>query len=319
MVERIPVIYIAGMGRSGSTLLDILLGNLEGAVGVGEFTNFTDWLRGDDPCSCGSRISVCDLWGRVIEDVPDARQGSVVFGGGKLWTLRRVFRTLVIGRASGEGRAVAELNHALFASVRAATGAAVIVDSSKHLGRACELAMSPLFDVRVVHLIRDGRGVMWSRMKNIRRLLADHPEVQHLLDRHPERKVSRSASWTMRRWVALNAAIMLVGLVRLRKRYRLVRYEDLAEAPQKTVDSLAEWAGVASDEGRDEAGRVVHNIGGNLVRLRPIGEIRVDDEWRRKLGRRHKLAYLLNGGPIVAVVARVVAARRSTPSSASSR
>ena len=63
----IKVLFIGGAGRSGSTLLDRLLGQTPGLVSVGEVTNiwkvgFTD----DFPCGCGELFSGCPFWREVI-------------------------------------------------------------------------------------------------------------------------------------------------------------------------------------------------------------------------------------------------------------
>ena len=53
------IIYIAGYGRSGSTILDVSLGQHDDIMGMGEFTNiFIEWenLR-DDP-----------FWSSIIKD-----------------------------------------------------------------------------------------------------------------------------------------------------------------------------------------------------------------------------------------------------------
>jgi len=53
----IKVIYIAGWGRSGSTLIDGILGHTPGLVSVGEIKFI--WERGfieNRRCSCGERF-----------------------------------------------------------------------------------------------------------------------------------------------------------------------------------------------------------------------------------------------------------------------
>jgi hypothetical protein len=60
--------YIAGPGRSGSTLLDITLGQADGFVSVGELRNI--WARGfgeDWPCGCGLPVRRCPFWSAVLE------------------------------------------------------------------------------------------------------------------------------------------------------------------------------------------------------------------------------------------------------------
>ena len=62
------VIYIAGSGRSGSTLLERVLGGMPGAVNVGELI---DLFRRTAPlgerCGCGLAFPDCPFWSKVGE------------------------------------------------------------------------------------------------------------------------------------------------------------------------------------------------------------------------------------------------------------
>jgi hypothetical protein len=67
------VVYIAGSGRSGSTLLERMLGALPGYVNVGELIDtFRRVVKFDELCGCGAAFSACDFWVRV---------GQRAFGG----------------------------------------------------------------------------------------------------------------------------------------------------------------------------------------------------------------------------------------------
>jgi len=308
-VARVPLIYVVGMGRSGSTLLDILLGRLDGVVGVGEFINFTDWVRADDKCACHEPLTLCPVWGEVIKDVPAVHEGSVSFGKGRGPMVSSALRALFTRRPSAASTDIASLNHDVLAAACAKSGTTVVVDSSKDIARLCELEMSGLFDVYIIHLVRDARGVMWSKMKSLRRLAEDTPEMLAAIARHPNRADSSSPAWIMRRWVVRNLLIMALGVTRWRKRYRVLLYEDLAAAPDEAIRGIAEWVeGVAVTDGETPPS-APHNIGGNRMRLRPVKSIRVDDEWRTKLGLRARLAFFVNGGPLIASLASTLAAR----------
>ena len=52
MVTR--VLYIGGLGRSGTTLLERILGELPGACALGEVVHLWDRdVRADERCACG--------------------------------------------------------------------------------------------------------------------------------------------------------------------------------------------------------------------------------------------------------------------------
>ena len=60
------VLYIAGDGRSGSTLLNIALGNHDQVLAMGELCNVHRFVLGQENwCSCGLPVSDCDFWQSV--------------------------------------------------------------------------------------------------------------------------------------------------------------------------------------------------------------------------------------------------------------
>ena len=61
------IIYIAGAGRSGSTLLDISLGNMDDCFSLGELIFFVEnGILKNEYCSCGSRVMDCSFWGVIV-------------------------------------------------------------------------------------------------------------------------------------------------------------------------------------------------------------------------------------------------------------
>src|SRR5436190_19429903 len=57
----VRMLCLAGSGRSGSTLLALLLGQQSGIVSVGEFYRF--WALGEGRlCGCGQATAVCPFW-----------------------------------------------------------------------------------------------------------------------------------------------------------------------------------------------------------------------------------------------------------------
>jgi hypothetical protein len=66
------IIYIAGLGHSGSTILDMLLSTTRRAVGLGQVWTVLREKRaisGARICSCGAPAPQCDFWGPVINEL----------------------------------------------------------------------------------------------------------------------------------------------------------------------------------------------------------------------------------------------------------
>ena len=62
------VLYIAGWGRSGSTILDNVLGQVDGFFSAGELMFL--WRRGlieGRLCGCGRPLRDCDVWMHILD------------------------------------------------------------------------------------------------------------------------------------------------------------------------------------------------------------------------------------------------------------
>ena len=61
------LIYVMGTARSGTTILEILLGNNPGIANLGEVSHIFahGFIRNDD-CACGHPARECPVWGEVL-------------------------------------------------------------------------------------------------------------------------------------------------------------------------------------------------------------------------------------------------------------
>jgi hypothetical protein len=288
--DRPRVLYLGGLGRSGTTVLERVLGELPGTCSVGELVHL--WQRGvldDETCGCGEPFSRCPFWTEV---------GRRAFGGwdpalaARMEELRsRVDRTrfiprLLLPRLLGRHRAdLHEYVTTLLRLHRAtseAAGGAVVIDSSKHSSLAFCLRTEPGIDLRVVHVVRDSRGVAYSWTKEVRRPEATAGES--LMTRYSP---ARSAAL----WVGHNLFFGLLG--RLGTPTRLLRYEDFVADPGTVLQELAAFAGLPlGPEGLDflDGSSVVlsasHTVAGNPMRFRTgATTLRQDDAWRQDLPR----------------------------------
>ena len=57
--------FIGGSGRSGSTMLDLLLGNSPYVQSTGEIMRLSLYARTAQPCTCGALLQDCEFWSRV--------------------------------------------------------------------------------------------------------------------------------------------------------------------------------------------------------------------------------------------------------------
>jgi hypothetical protein len=279
-LNRTTVVYIAGAGRSGSTILDRVLGTLPGAVSCNEI--FGVWKNGFQEnlgCSCGKEFRNCPFWhdvvSRAFPDVePDpARMVRIQRAVGRSRHFHKLFAEPP--SASKFGRLLAEYRTAVADLVRGiaeAAGADVVVDSSKLPGEALVLAGAQGIDLRVIHLVRDSRAVShsWRRQRR-------DPGLGRQQDRHWP--IHTSIYWSQRN--------VLSELLSRRTFYLRVRYEDLMREPQGAMSELVEHIDVLRGRSLKFRGPrsielgPVHAMLGNPQRFQ-TGEValRPDVEWR---------------------------------------
>jgi Sulfotransferase family len=281
------VLYVGGLGRSGSTLLDRMLGELPGATSAGELVHL--WQRGvveDQLCACGESFSDCPFWTKV---------GAEAFGG---WDTREVGEAITLQRLVDRNRYLPMLASGaappdfaaridryrallgrLYAAVSSVAAGAIVVDSSKHASTAFVLNGAPDISLRMIHLVRDARGTAYSWTKAVRR--PEVPDREVLMHRHaPWRTAARFDSWNL-----LLHGLPVVGVPTL-----FVRYEDLVADPRTQMGRIVRFAQLpeegALDFVEDDAVTlgVPHSVSGNPMRF-TSGRIpiRIDDEWRRAL------------------------------------
>lgn len=286
MPERLRVVFIAGAGRSGSTLLDRLLGSLPGVVAAGELRHA--WQLGviqDEYCGCGQRFRSCGTWQAVFQRafggfnaVP---AGAIHRRQERLVQLRNapqlVSDRLLRGRLREERQRWADTHGRLLGAVASVHGAHTVVDSSKNPLYGLLLASMDDIDLRVVHLVRDSRAVAYSWTRRVK----PHPfkggEPAFALAR-----TWQAAAW----WDAAN--LLSEALPPLRRRSLRVRYEDLARDPVPVLQRITRFAGlpaiepVAGTTASFELG-VHHTAGGNPMRWQH-GQVAVrpDRAWRRE-------------------------------------
>ncbi|RYJ02970.1 MAG: sulfotransferase, partial [Actinomycetales bacterium] len=167
------VLFVGGTGRSGSTVLSTVLGEVPGLVAVGEVRFL--WERGvlqDRLCGCGSAFAECAFWTEVLDlALGTADREETARRLGAELTERTRLRTVPGLLARRTPSAAADLEDTLgrvYAAIAAVSGAQVVVDSSKLPTYAALLGDLPGIDLQVLHLVRDPRAAAhsWRRRKH---------------------------------------------------------------------------------------------------------------------------------------------------------
>lgn len=297
----LDILYIAGFGRSGSTLVERCLGQLDGFCAAGE-VSFV-WERGfaqNQLCGCRVPFRECAFWRAVFDE---AFGGFAHVDPATMAALRRrVNRTRFIPylalrqpaayRAEYERFAAALLP--LYRAIQRVSGCRWLIDSSKEPSYAFVLATLPGVRLSVVHLVRDSRAVAFSWMKQ--KPIPDVHWKQAYMHRY---SAAQSAAW----WLTFNGLCDAFRLTAAR--FMRVHYEDFARAPAPTLGRILTQLGEAPDlpflAGQTATLRANHTASGNPSRFL-LGEvaIRPDEQWRGAMAPRDRRLVTAVTAPLLA-------------------
>lgn len=282
--EPLKVLFIGGYGRSGSTLLDRVLGQVPGFFSVGELRHvFQEGFVENRRCGCGDPFLECAFWRGVTErafgslDDEEIADLTALKGRVDHW-----WRAPLLGWRVGGAERRRDVDRyrrvlrRLYAAIAAESRASVLIDSSKDVSHGYALrGLHGDLDLHVLHLVRDARAVAWSWQRQ-----KFNPGAGRDMDRHNLLKTSAE-------WSVINA------LTRLHRttgaRYATLHYGDFAADPAAAVDQVLSFLGergrpnpVAPD--RSVHLRANHTAAGNPNRFKQGDvEIRPDEEWRQSM------------------------------------
>ena len=287
---RVRVLYIAGTGRSGSTLLANTLGQVDGVFNAGEIRYL--WERGmleNRLCGCGRHFADCPFWQGVLREAidsstPDARAMNALQS--RLTRVRRL-PSLALGRdlrGSAEFDRYRSVLARVYRAIQHAAGSRVIIDSSKLPSYGRLLGLMPEIDLYVVQLVRDPRAAAtsWARLK-------EQPDrgVAGVMERMSP--LRSALLWDL--WNSTSKPFLRPAS----SRYMRLRYEDFVAQPRESVRQVVEMLGMPNVElPFTDASTVMlgpnHTVAGNPDRLRsgPV-VIRADAGAAFKLRRRDQL------------------------------
>ncbi len=278
---RTKVLYIVGLGRSGSTILANSLGQIDGFFSAGEICyvwrqNFIE----NRLCGCGRPFYECPVWTEVVAEAfpggVDAREMMRLQAAG---ARTRHIPPMLTARGTRviEDRLGKWLHNTgrLYEAIGSVTGSRVVVDSSKEPAYGYALSRVPGVDFRVLHLIRDPRAAAYSWLKKKPQPDSETREYMHRFN------PAKSAAL----WDAWNAAAERLWRG---DRYLMLRYEDFVADPRASFGRILELldedaAPPLTGEQEVKLG-VSHTVSGNPNRFETGSvALRHDREWTDRM------------------------------------
>lgn len=289
--EKIKVLYIAGWGRSGSTILDNILGQIDGLFSVGELRYV--WERNlleDRLCSCGISFRKCGVWNAVFDEAFGGVDRTDVHEMLRLSQKARTRHLLLTVTPHSRQLLSSRLSkyldrlESLYRAVQISTDSNVIVDSSKFPSYGYVLDMIPAIDLYIVHLVRDSRAVAYSWLRK-----KPQPDTANFGNMDRFNPVESSILWT-----GMNIATELF-LQNSPERYMMLRYEDFIKKPRESIGRILDLVQEAARRLPFITEHKVkidtnHSVSGNPVRFRTgTVELRLDKEWKTEMKQLDKI------------------------------
>lgn len=275
--NKIKVLYIAGPTRSGSTILSKILGEIDGFFNAGELIDI--WDRGlvsNGQCGCKARMKNCEVWKAVISEAFGGTNGidtqEMINLRNSAVHSRYIPRLIMIPWAKSqlESRLEEYLTNIkkLYRAIKSVTKSKVIIDSSKNPAYAYILAMIPIIDLYIVHLIRDPRATAFSWLRKKEGLWQTNP-------------LETSLVWDLR-----NIATEMLQRI-LPENYLRFYYENFISQPKLVVEKISDLVKENASylpfitENEVKLG-VNHSIYGNPNRFQAgVCRLELDDEWKK--------------------------------------
>lgn len=274
---------------SGATLLTILLASHSEIVSNGEAMSFDERDKDRYDCTCGKYIDECDFYKataahmwlpdgggwdpRLFVHAPRFSRNPIMRHFLGSWRYESAWRDRLMDlvgpyRSIRDGFLDAQLR--FFDNAMRESGASIYLDGTKSIRRAQLLARSGRCEMKVLHMIRDGRGFCLSRLKAI---AAERPaESPNVGD-------------------AANAWVRYVGWVDAFSRsfpsvpLLTVRYEDLCRSTTETLRTVFGFLEIPYEDVNRGVRKDVHILG-NRFRRNFNGAIVEDTKWRNTFDQR---------------------------------
>lgn len=282
-MNKLKVIYIVGEGRSGSTLLERLLGQHSKIFSAGELKHI--WERSfldNQLCSCGKSFYDCEIWTEIrknfTQKIDNVDPKEIMEAFNKTSRLRHYI--LKKNLDNQFSKVINNIYTKLYESILETTEKEFVIDASKHPVFAHILGLNKNIDLYIIHLVRDSRGVTYSWLKKKKR-----PEITKKIEYMPRYSFFRTAiSWNI-----VNQISQDLNNLKNTK-YFFVKYEDLVSNPIKMLKNITKFLNI--DDNFDSLfikENVIslvenHTVAGNPMRFKTGKiELKLDEEWREKL------------------------------------
>ncbi|QUM89579.1 sulfotransferase [Moritella sp. 36] len=301
--KKQQLIYLAAASHSGTTMTAMLLGAHPDLCSVGELKAVHLGDKESYLCSCKTFVDECDFWQGVSENMANRGQefcvsdaGTDIRTGATPYMLR-LLKPLVRSPAMERIRdgllllspiwrqqlpKLQQRNADYISAIAEQARAQIVVDSSKIGIRLKYLLKNKDLDIKVIWIVRDGRGVSLAYKNPSKYADAKDPQFRGGGSGKTQES-RRGVDVGAHEWVRCNQETQAVLATMDKRKWIKVHYEDICNNTEETLDQLFEFIGVESKKKRLDFKTVEHHVIGNGMRLDDSEEIKLDDRWKGQL------------------------------------
>jgi len=259
MNGELSLVYILGAGHCGSTLLNLLLNGHSQAIALSEIDTIGKYTGVET--SADNPINL-KFWQQVKQCYETRFSKS--------------FKQIDLSLPSDKNEAQdwAQTNAELFSCILDNSNATTLVDASKRLKRLYLLQTSGLFNIKVIHMVRDGRAVLNSYYRKYGNFKTG-----------------------FRQWLSLHLKAPFIRKHFSQNNWLQLYYEQLATNPETTLRKICDFLGWEFEE--DMLTYKKHpyvGIGGNRMRKQNTELIYLDESWKSELSYWNSIKFELLGG-----------------------
>lgn len=266
-----------GAGRSGTTLLATLLGNSKEITTLGEMHQFLDYVLNQEPCSCGQALQHCEFWAPVVDRLKSNHNLDALIKANK-HNKKVESHGHILSSLFASNAVYQEFQKEVFTQVKAVHKTKLVLDSAKYISRAIQLSRTPGLDVKIIYMVRDVRGVVFSFGKQV--------------------QTTKPAISAIFYYLLINKFGLLTQLVLGKNKVLRLRYESLVSQPKETLDTLQGFLNTDLQQVHDKLANnkpfaMPHLVAGNRLKTNKQIILKPDFAWKDSQSRLKQILYYL--------------------------
>jgi hypothetical protein len=279
--SKTKIIYIAGTGHCGSTLIDLIMGAAPEVFTTGEcsfYNIYTDNVIynktvSNYKCTCGKRFLKCEFWRNVRAKLPKIKIKKVYSVSQNIKIALSILLNKDFAKLQDQSDVLFEKIFLEASSRKPKIN--FILDSSKDPRRLFVLLHNPKLEIYPVFLIREAAAVANSYNKKNR-------VTEHGLKR-------KNYFVTLIKWLLIN--FFINRLIKNNSKTIKIHYNNFCLDPVGHVHNFNHNfnINIPPDFVKAVNQEINHNIDGSYIRFRKLDKIMYDNHWETHLNPIKKL------------------------------